>query len=141
MFDATRQVPASLTIDAMNAARVGERDRVAARLVAESWRLGHSVLRCFVRLGTKPETPRRDAARALGGSANDGDASVARAYLRCFGLAAAAEGRPDPDLVAAARVGAGFHHARAPYLPRGRRTDSGVATIQALTTPRRSRRG
>ena len=44
MFDATRQVPASLTIDAMNAARVGERDRVAARLVAESWRLGHSCL-------------------------------------------------------------------------------------------------
>ena len=111
MFDATRQVPASLTIDAMNAARVGERDRVAARLVAESWRLGHS---CLVFCPSRNKT--RDLAgalaRALGGSANDGDASVARARETLLRkLAAAAEGRPDPDLVAAARVGVGFHHA------------------------------
>ena len=111
MFDATRQVPASLTIDAMNAARVGERDRVAARLVAESWRLGHS---CLVFCPSRNKT--RDLAgalaRALGGSANDGDASIARARETLLRkLAAAAEGRPDPDLVAAARVGVGFHHA------------------------------
>ena len=111
MFDATRPVPASLTIEAMDAARVGERDRVAARLVAESWRLGHS---CLVFCPSRNKT--RDLAgalaRALGGSANDGDASVARARETLLRkLAAAAEGRPDPDLVAAARVGVGFHHA------------------------------
>ena len=109
MFDATRQVPASLTIDAMNAARVGERDRVAARLVAESWRLGHS---CSVFCPSRNKTRDLGGRARAGGSANDGDASVARARETLLRkLAAAAEGRPDPDLVAAARVGVGFHHA------------------------------
>jgi hypothetical protein len=118
-FDAVGPTPASLAPDALvgwGRDRASGPDGVAARLAAEAFFRGDSCL-VFCPSRKKAEDLAEALAAALGrfalpGSPAEAKKTAAARQLLERRLIAAADGFPDRVLLAAAKTGVGFHHAR-----------------------------
>ena len=118
-FDAVGPTPASLAPDALvgwGCDRASGPDGVAAKLAAEAFFRGDSCL-VFCPSRKKAEDLAEALAAALGrfalpGSPAEAKKTAAARQLLERRLIAAADGFPDRVLLAAAKTGVGFHHAR-----------------------------